>query len=206
MPQVFGCPHCQNPFQVPDDAAGQTFQCPSCNTPVEVPAEGAHAREQSATEPEIFECPHCSGQFGIDASMYGQQLSCPHCNNVVAIGEAPEDFVSAPVIETDDAVVFEEETPKIDSQSSQENEPAQELTDKESVEVEQTERDSKQTTEYGSPKSTAGLEESQTEPTASDTEAEPEPEPVFEKQSVDHLLPPTFNVPDPVRFPARLDS
>ena len=173
MPQVFGCPNCQSPFQVPDDAAGQAFQCPSCETTIEVPAfesESAAATPAPPPEPEVFQCPHCSGQFGIDSSMYGQHLSCPHCDNAVAIGEAPVE-PEAPV-ETVAA-------PSIVTAASQQETPPEEAA---------ADRDPS---------------------LAPATEEEFQPQPVavvFEPQPVDHLLPPRFKFPDPVRFASRRGS
>ncbi len=185
MPQVFGCPNCQNPFQVPDDAAGHAFQCPTCEAKVEVPAAvGATsgtadiAQDEPQAEAEVFSCPHCSGQFGVDESMYGQKLACPHCDELVAIGEVPEEEeVAPPIIQTG-----AESSESVDVVDAPEFKPANE----EDSATEQTEDN---------------------EPAEAETEEQlPLPEPVFEPQPVDHLLPPRFDVPDPKRFPTRLGS
>lgn len=200
MPQVFGCPSCESPFQVPDDAAGQTFQCPTCQTTIEVPAtevSAAPVPETPSSQPEIFQCPHCSGQFGIDASMYGENLSCPHCENVVAIGEVPEERVAAPPIVT----------------GSGGSELAEDTGAAEPGETEATSSPEEAAIHHDGSGNTAQVEafapsviENQSEESETVAEAEPEPEPVFEPQPVDHLLPPRFAIPDPVRFPARRGS
>ncbi len=104
MPQVFGCPNCQNPFQVPDDAAGKAFQCPTCQSTVEVPgfadaAETPNGSSPLEQAPSIFYCPLCSGQFGVEESMLGQKVACPHCAELV---EIEPDFEEVPELETVD--------------------------------------------------------------------------------------------------------
>jgi DNA-directed RNA polymerase subunit RPC12/RpoP len=197
MPQVFGCPNCQNPFQVPDDAAGQTFQCPSCESTIEVPASDTDqdrpARSSAPEQTEIFQCPHCSGQFGIEASMYGETLSCPHCQNAVAIGPAtPEDSIAGPEIVTDASRPAVSESVEIESEYSH---PVVESGD---VHISDT-ADSTPQFEAADPAEVTGEEPEEAQPKSL-------PDSVFEPQPVDHLLPPRFAVPDPVRFPARRGS
>jgi len=196
MPQVFGCPNCQNPFQVPDDAAGQAFQCPSCEMTVEVPA--IEEPQPSPTEPEIFGCPHCSGKFGIEASMYGQQLACPHCNELVLIGEEPAEAELPPTVDPP--------LPDIDSSEEPKFEAVEESPDFVAATVAEDKK--KVGSDDSNTENTVEAEADETESQIVEEVEEPElpPEPVFEKQSVDHLLPPRFDVPDPVRFPSRLGS
>ena len=111
MAQVFGCPNCQNPFQVPDDAAGDRFQCPTCDTTVEVPAADVPA--EAPEEADIFSCPLCGGEFGVDDSMHGQRVACPHCEQLVSIGVV-EESVAAPRIDTDEDVKLPDEVPSIE--------------------------------------------------------------------------------------------
>jgi DNA-directed RNA polymerase subunit M/transcription elongation factor TFIIS len=187
MPQVFGCPNCQNPFQVPDDAAGKAFQCPTCEATVEVPASvdvspepSGAAQDEREFDAEVFSCPHCSGQFGVDESMYGQKLTCPHCDELVAIGEVPQEEVVPPIIQT---------ASEASESATVEEAPDFELTSEES------------------PANEEDSATDQTQPAEVEPEEElPLQEPVFEPQSVDHLLPPQFDIPDPKRFPTRLGS
>lgn len=195
MPQIFGCPNCQNPFQVPDDAAGQAFQCPNCHSTVEVPA----AEEPSpppSTETEIFACPYCTGRFGIDASMYGQQLACPHCKELVEIGEAPTEAPKPSAPQPDSALDF----PVVNDSVREETQFESIVTTRESA----TEPDEEQNAE--SENSFEGDDQSAPRPSEEVEEPIPPPEPVFEPQPVDHILPPRFDVPDPARFPSRLGA
>ena len=197
MPQVFGCPNCQNPFQVPDDAAGQAFQCPSCESTVEVPS--IEKPNPSAAEPEIFGCPHCSGKFGIDASMHGQQLACPHCEELVSIGEPPAKEPE-PVDPLPDDSDFSEQL-QFEAIAESAGLAAATETSQQSDDVEANLNESGTEAEAEAEPDEVAPEETETA-----EEPAPPPEPVFEQQSVDHLLPPRFEVPDPVRFPSRLGS
>ncbi len=82
---VFGCPNCQQPFQVGATQAGQVVQCPTCAQSVEIPADAFENALQSTApptapeDPIVFECPMCQGQFGVTQSMHGQKVACPHC-------------------------------------------------------------------------------------------------------------------------------
>lgn len=80
---VFGCPSCQQQFQVGESQAGQVVQCPTCAQQVEIPANAFGATPdptpQPAEEPIVFACPTCEGQFGITKEMNGQTVGCPHC-------------------------------------------------------------------------------------------------------------------------------
>lgn len=188
MPQVFGCPNCQNPFQVPDDAAGQAFQCPTCKTTVEVPAP-APDPIPATPETEIFACPHCAGQFGINASMYGEELACPHCSKQVAVERAPQQTIVPPVITEPKST-----QPVVDTEQTAGAQQTAEVKTESTVKDKQPQPTTeKPTTE-------------KPEQAATTSEAPVPPEPVFEPQSVDHLLPPRFDVPDPVRFPHRSGS
>ncbi|HYT87537.1 MAG TPA: hypothetical protein VEL76_02355, partial [Gemmataceae bacterium] len=37
MPQKIGCPHCQKPMLIPDNAAGKNVRCPACQKPFTIP-------------------------------------------------------------------------------------------------------------------------------------------------------------------------
>ncbi|QEG22304.1 hypothetical protein [Mariniblastus fucicola] len=199
MTQVFGCPNCHNSFQIPDDPAGQAFQCPTCNATVEVPIVDASQNEPPAMadEPEVYRCPHCSGDFGIDASMYGQQLACPHCDQLVMIGKSSQDDDLIPVFHpqpedvTDEPASTQSPDPSADSATEPPSLASRKKRGPSSL-SEQEPADPADQTEHAKPD----------EPAES-----PEPaDPVFEPAAVDHLLPPRFDVPDPVRFPSRLGS
>ena len=82
--KVFGCPGCQQPFQVGPEHAGQVVQCPACAQQVEIPSN-AFESTPPATKPIVFQCPHCTGQFGVTAANDGQQVACPHCQKAVQI-------------------------------------------------------------------------------------------------------------------------
>ena len=107
--QVFGCPSCQQPFQVSAEFAGQAVQCPACAQAVEIPkdaflktqASATSSAPQSLSEQEVFACPACKGQFGITSAMYGQTVGCPHCQTSVVIKppeQEPEPETIAPEI------------------------------------------------------------------------------------------------------------
>jgi DNA-directed RNA polymerase subunit RPC12/RpoP len=111
--QVFGCPSCQQPFQVLAEQAGQIVQCPTCAQPVEIPDSAFTAEIPSgsigvastaayrAAVPEmVSKCDHCQLQFGITAEMFGTQVACPHCQQAVEIQD-PE--ARAPQIQIDTA-------------------------------------------------------------------------------------------------------
>ena len=104
---VFGCPSCQQPFQVGQSQAGQVVQCPSCAQPVEIPAnafESAPAPQPKPTEePIIFACAGCQGQFAITEEMDGQTVACPHCQAPALIklpGSPEQESVAGPIIDT----------------------------------------------------------------------------------------------------------
>ena len=99
--QVFGCPSCQQPFQVLADQAGQIVQCPGCAQSVEIPATAfSHHEtlpESQATVPSqmVSTCDQCHGQFGVTEEMFGTQVACPHCRQATQIQDP---FVEVPVI------------------------------------------------------------------------------------------------------------
>ncbi|MFK7767875.1 MAG: hypothetical protein AB8B55_11690, partial [Mariniblastus sp.] len=111
--KVFGCPNCQQPFQVSVEHAGQAVQCPSCANAVEIPKEAFATGSSPAPLPqrestlapqqEVFACPSCSGQFGITSDMYGVTVGCPHCQTGVAIQPQaqPESQAEAEMIAPD---------------------------------------------------------------------------------------------------------
>ena len=220
MPQIFGCPYCQNPFGVPDNAAGQTFTCPSCDQPVEVPdlSEPEPQVQQSDQQPEVYSCPHCEGKFGIDSSMYGQQLACPHCAKHVAIGEQP--VPAPPRVEEDvfDVVIVDEpvipplvtsKTPKKKSKTPKKKSPSEKAAP--AITSRQKGASRKPGKIRQKPKTKAPQVEkvegstpppgSSSSPIASSSAPE-----TLEPPSVAHLLPPPFDVPDPVRFPNKIGA
>lgn len=117
--QVFGCPSCQQQFQVLPDHAGQFVQCPACAQVVEVPRTAfnpiATARSTppplTSPIPQIFRCRHCQGQFGVTAEMLGTHVGCPHCRQAVLIQ-------AEPVVPTSANVPITSEIPPVGSRSS----------------------------------------------------------------------------------------
>jgi len=49
---VFGCPDCEQPFQVDSLQAGQQVRCPGCNAVVQIPAVTADATESQPPIPD----------------------------------------------------------------------------------------------------------------------------------------------------------
>ncbi len=98
--QVFGCPSCEQPFQVSAEQAGQVVQCPSCAQQVEIPQEAFGnpklTSDASAEPHQVFACPNCRGQFGITPEMLGQQVGCPHCQSSILIETPEPDLESLP--------------------------------------------------------------------------------------------------------------
>ena len=95
--QVFGCPSCQQPFQVASQQAGQVVQCPSCTQTIEIPANSFEKSPPREPDPVVFACPSCQGQFGVTVDMYGQHVGCPHCQtNVLVAPSGGEQLVSEP--------------------------------------------------------------------------------------------------------------
>jgi DNA-directed RNA polymerase subunit RPC12/RpoP len=101
--QVFGCPSCQQPFQVAETQVGQLVQCPSCAQTVEIQANAFAEIEQHPAEQRVYACPNCTGQFGVTPDMFGQHVGCPHCktNILVQAPDAPQQSAVAPEINTD---------------------------------------------------------------------------------------------------------
>jgi DNA-directed RNA polymerase subunit RPC12/RpoP len=196
MAQVFGCPQCQQKFQVPDDAAGMSFQCPACKFAVEIPVENQVVEPTAETDqlPQIFGCPHCHGQFGITQNMIGNELECPHCEETVAVSaETVPDFEETDVDETDaakdedDAKAAFLKRPRLKSHTGKVAEkPKMESADN----------------------SNPAPQKWRTDETVPDAHVDSVPETVseFKPSSVDHLLPPKFDVLDPARFPSSLKS
>ena len=221
MTQIFGCPFCKQSFQVPAGSGGQSFQCPSCQKAVEVPAE--------KEKPIVFGCPECRQGFGVTRDMEGEELGCPHCNALVTVSfaaidaqadvdevgakEAPEtlepstepifeaeDTETEPEIEADEALSEADDEPKskkgffsfFGRRKTASEENADSLVAEKQEGMDQVDETPPE----------ADSEESDDEPEA---ETEPEPE-AFQPKPIDHLLPPKFEVPDPVRFPSRKDG
>jgi len=208
MPQIFGCPHCQQSFQVPDDSAGQSFECPSCSHAVEVPAQ--------PQQPVVFGCPDCKQGFGVTREMEGEQLACPHCSAMVMVSfsdvvkdspadETP-DFEEVSVAADEGATVAEDEEPPV---AAGQNEPESES---ESPDGDSTEAKAGFFSRFKrkqAPVEALQEQSNQESDDSSEEETQPPDEPeeeVFEPKPVDHLLPPKFGIPDPVRFPTRKDG
>ena len=119
--QVFGCPGCQQPFQVLAEQAGQIVQCPSCAQSVEIPAtafspENVSSETQSTAAPEIIStCNHCQRQFGVTAEMFGTQVACPHCRQATEIQD-PTDEVPVINIETEEKSGIAQSSPEAKSE------------------------------------------------------------------------------------------
>ncbi len=117
--QVFGCPSCQQQFQVLPDYAGQFVQCPACAQVVEVPRTAFHPTTTARSTPppstspipQIFRCRHCQGQFGVTADMFGTHVGCPHCHQAVLVQ-------AEPVVPTSADVPITGEIPPVSSRSS----------------------------------------------------------------------------------------
>ncbi len=208
MPQIFACPHCQSSFQVPDDSAGQSFGCPSCNQAVEVPAQHA--------EPVVFGCPDCLQGFGVTPDMEGETLACPHCHAMVMVSLAGVDQEKP----EEESFVFDEPPGSTEGQAESTEEPSSEpiaARDSGLVTIDQDAAPAKKAGFFSrfKRKQSLSAEESeqptlqQGEPSdesASPTEQANPPVDEFQPKPVDHLLPPKFEVPDPVRFPSRKDG
>lgn len=100
--QVFGCPSCQQPFQVAETQSGQVVQCPACAQTVEIPASTFVEVSPPLAESRVHDCPSCGGQFGVTVDMNGQHVGCPHChaNVLIQSPNSPQEL-EAPVIITD---------------------------------------------------------------------------------------------------------
>lgn len=207
MAQVFGCPECQQNFQVPDDAAGLTFQCPACEANVQIPAEedAASDRRDENVPAEIFACPHCEGQFGITDDMFGTELECPHCEEIVAIGSTSDSFVGAPEIKID--------APPTDAADGDIEPAVQQVAEldvsKKRASKWRGEVNSSEPPNIDASKKLAASSNVKPEFESVAKVTKPESIPVpqkFEPLKIDHLLPPKFAVADPVRFPSSLKS
>ena len=100
--QVFGCPACQQPFQVAQTQAGQVVQCPACAQQVEIPANSFAAPPPPPAEQQSYQCPECNGQFGITSGMVGHHVGCPHCQASVLVNPpgSPTEHIETPSIDT----------------------------------------------------------------------------------------------------------
>jgi DNA-directed RNA polymerase subunit RPC12/RpoP len=169
--QVFGCPSCQQPFQVLAEQAGQIVQCPTCAQPVEIPDSAFTAEIPSgsigvastaayrAAVPEmVSKCDHCQLQFGITAEMFGTQVACPHCQQAVEIQEPMEGLLPPTIARHDSSGANASEEQAITGGERSKKEPIEPA------------------------KPVKGK--------ASDNQPDP----------IDHLLPPRFDVADPTRI------
>ncbi len=106
--QVFGCPGCEQPFQVDSGQAGQQVRCPGCHDVVQIPDSigdssalnpaipSAVSPEGEPEVPEAFDCPACQAAFGVLPSMYGSTMACPHCGQAVALERTPPPVPASP--------------------------------------------------------------------------------------------------------------
>jgi len=105
--QIFGCPTCNQRFQVSAEQAGQIVACPSCGQTVEIPVAAfpslvapvaapvpAAPLPPSATD-QVVACGQCTGQFRVTPDLFGQPITCPHCQQIVVVA-APFTSPSAP--------------------------------------------------------------------------------------------------------------
>ena len=188
--QVFGCPDCEQPFQVDSSQAGQQVRCPGCSAVVQIPeALGAPPQppEPPATQevPEAFACPACESAFGVLSSMYGTSIACPHCGQAVAIERAPPS--PAPVIDVNKSRSPNDAHGSVAPPQEKKKRPPQS-------------EDSSDTAAQPPVAADQPAAESNLAP------VEEEPVAVFEPQNVDHLLPPRFATLDPAFFYRRGNS
>ena len=183
--QVFGCPDCAQPFQVDSNQAGQKVRCPGCNAVVRIPdalGDSPQPPEPPPTQevPEAFACPACESAFGVLASMYGTSIACPHCGQAVSIERTPP------------------AKPEAGPTPSSPADPAHFLP---KIDVGKT-----STTKQ--PSGVEAAEDAVEQPIADSNLAPVEEESVavFERQNVDHLLPPRFATLDPAFFYRRGNS
>ena len=183
--QVFGCPDCAQPFQVDSSQAGQQVRCPGCSAVVQIPAtlgDSPQPPDPPATQevPEAFACPACESAFGVLSTMYGTSIACPHCGQAVSIERTlPTKSHTAP--EESEAADQAHFLPEIDVGKTS---PSKLPSDSESAEA-----TAQQLTTDSDP---APVEEEEFA--------------VFERQNVDHLLPPRFATLDPAFFYRRGNS
>lgn len=126
--KVFGCPSCEQPFQVAANQAGQIVQCPSCAQEVEIPVDAfgddSPAQARAPTEHQVFACPSCQGKFGVTPDMIGKHVGCPHCQAsvLVQIPEADSDPETiAPVIDVDRVPPKKSKKKKVSRRAQSEN-------------------------------------------------------------------------------------
>lgn len=214
MAQVFGCPECQQDFQVPDDAAGMTFQCPACETNVQIPSDQDALTQNSEGVPaQIFACPHCEGQFGVTDEMFGTELECPHCQELVSVEVPSDSQLSPPNFKTDSDSA---ENAEFDSKSVSQGKKGASKSKKRSAKWRlddsghqpsgaDTERENPNSVQLGDLREAQSIAKPESKSAKVETNVPPEPS-VFQPKPINHLLPPRFDVPDPVRFPSSLKS
>lgn len=185
--QVFGCPDCQQPFQVDSSQAGQQVRCPGCSAVVEIPSAlsappvtesiPAPTAPESQEAPQAFACPSCESAFGVLASMFGTTMACPHCGQAVAIEHAPPSPAADIDVQTNDQFSIKA-PPKPTRAPPAPADDAAAIDLAPSIDV------------NPSAASAAPIEVAEAA----------EEVPVFVPQSVDHLLPPRFATLDPAFF------
>ncbi len=131
--QVFGCPKCNQPFQVLAQQAGHVVQCPACAQPIEIPADAfaktGPARLHTETQPaepiepsavgpsQVLTCDDCGGQFGLTEEMVGLQVACPHCQRIQNT-DAPDEGPPQIDIQSREAKSIEDSRPAADARPS----------------------------------------------------------------------------------------
>lgn len=188
--QVFGCPDCAQPFQVDSSQAGQQVRCPGCSAVVQIPealGDSPQPPEPPATQevPAAFACPACESAFGVLASMYGTSIACPHCGQAVAIESAPPS--PAPVIDVNKSRSPNDAHGLVAPPQKKKKRPTQS-------------EDSSDT----APQTPVAADQPAVELNL--VPVEEEAVAVFERQNVDHLLPPRFATLDPAFFYRRGNS
>lgn len=218
--QVFGCPDCAQPFQVDSSQAGQQVRCPGCSAVVQIPEvlgdspetgliDPSQPAEPPATEevPEAFACPACELAFGVLSSMYGTSMACPHCGQPVSIERAPPS--PAPAIDERNTPTPDDKArgPEAPPQNKKQRPPKPEAKF-DTILKPPVAADARLMATDKPPLSSEAAALTTEEPTTEPDEASVEEEPVavFEKQNVDHLLPPRFATLDPAFFYRRGNS
>ena len=76
---TFNCPHCEQPFEAPEEMLGQTIECPSCNGVLELPKPdpGPEPELPPPAEPETKDCPYCGERILAKAK------KCKHCGEIL---------------------------------------------------------------------------------------------------------------------------
>lgn len=204
--QIFGCPDCEQPFQVDSSQAGQQVRCPGCRSVVQIPEVLGHSPETGSADltqppeppatqeaPESFACPACDSLFGVLASMYGTSMACPHCGQAVAIERKPTS--PAPVVEEEDFSL-----PNVDVHGLTGPPQKKKRRPKPKAQADVNAGPSVTTDKPTAGSAGTPLTKPQTTDESNLFPVEEQIVTVFEPQKVDHLLPPRFATLDPAFF------